>query len=142
MLTRFDNKWIAHPRTGCWIWVGARYRCGYGAFGVGGKPRPAHRISYELHVANIPTGLNVLHKCDVRACVNPDHLFVGTQKDNIRDAMAKGRMPQYYEHKLRPTCPRGHAFDEPNTYVDRAGARHCRRCGADNAVRYRAGRKA
>mgnify|MGYP001562057274 CR=1 FL=1 len=142
MLSRFNDKWIPHPRTGCWIWIGALQGGGYGAFSVGRKPRPAHRISYELYIAPISTGLNVLHKCDVRACVNPDHLFPGTQKDNILDAMAKGRMPQFYEHKIRPTCPRGHAFDEPNTYLDRTGTRHCRRCGADNARRYRSKEKA
>jgi hypothetical protein len=77
---------------GCWLWKG-RKNGGYGSFTLSpGNNWLAHRLSYYLFAADIPAGLNVLHRCDVRACVNPSHLFVGTHKDNTQDAIAKGRL--------------------------------------------------
>src|SRR3990167_4707432 len=76
----------------CWLWIGPkRQEFGYGAFSVGAHVYAAHRIAYELEVDQIPSGLQVLHKCDTGACVKPDHLFLGTQKDNIHDMLSKGR---------------------------------------------------
>lgn len=75
----------------CWLWTAARFSNGYGAFRVGARQRRAHVVSYEWHVGPIPDGLLVLHRCDVRHCVRPEHLMVGTQRDNIRDMFAKGR---------------------------------------------------
>lgn len=75
----------------CWIWTAAFLHNGYGAFRLAGKQRRAHVVSYEWHIG--PTdGLSVLHHCDIRPCVRPDHLFRGTQKANIEDAISKGRM--------------------------------------------------
>lgn len=89
---RFYEKCIPITETGCWIWIGAtRGLDNYGAMRVGNRTIGAHRVSYVIHNGNIPRGLQVLHRCDVRHCVNPDHLFVGTQKDNIRDMLNKGR---------------------------------------------------
>lgn len=76
---------------GCWRWTGAHMRNGYGHMGSRGKTYSAHRLSYELNIAPIPKGLLVLHRCDVRDCVNPSHLFVGTHVDNCRDMHQKGR---------------------------------------------------
>jgi len=78
---------------GCWLWTGATSDSGYGWFGVSGSgnTRSAHRVSYELHVGPIPNGLHVLHHCDVRHCVRPDHLWLGTRSDNMQDMLAKGR---------------------------------------------------
>lgn len=85
-------KWVKiDPRTGCWIWIGAKTYWGYGTRTNNGKTRRTHRISYELHIGAIPKGMCVLHSCDNPPCVNPDHLFLGTLKDNSQDMVAKGR---------------------------------------------------
>lgn len=77
----------------CWLWTGAKTKtiAGYGALGVAGKVIRAHRYSYELHIGPIPDGLFVLHHCDVPLCVNPTHLFLGTDKDNAIDRENKDR---------------------------------------------------
>ncbi len=76
--------------TGCWIWQGYTSG-GYGAFKMNGKHQKAHRVSYLIHKGEIGKGLVVLHSCDVPLCVNPDHLSLGTQADNIADMGRKGR---------------------------------------------------
>lgn len=77
----------------CWLWVGSGTLGGYGQLAAEDSTTKlyVHRYSWELHFGPIPPGLQVLHRCDVRRCVRPDHLFVGTQLDNIRDMWAKGR---------------------------------------------------
>jgi len=88
---RFHEKWIPHPRRGCWIWIASTIN-GYGCIGDGnGKVVRAHQISWRLHCGLIPPGLCVLHRCDNPLCVNPHHLFLGTKKDNSDDMIAKGR---------------------------------------------------
>lgn len=89
---RFADKFIPEPMSGCWLWTGAvQPETGYGALNRVGGVVGAHRLSWELHRGPIPYGLHVLHKCDIRSCVNPDHLFLGTNKDNIDDMKRKGR---------------------------------------------------
>lgn len=77
----------------CWIWCSAtRMKFGYGAIKVKGKTLSAHRYSYTLHHGDIPAGMFVCHKCDNPKCINPDHLFLGTNSDNMKDAYSKGRI--------------------------------------------------
>jgi len=79
---------------GCWMWCGATMKNGYGTFSVNGRAHLAHRVSWELRHGPIPEGMQVLHNCpdgDSPDCVNPDHLFLGTNTDNMADKVAKGR---------------------------------------------------
>lgn len=77
----------------CWIWTAAANDMGYGKFSIGRKFQNlyAHRVAWMLAFGQIPNGLCVLHRCDNTSCVRPDHLFLGTQLDNVRDMHAKGR---------------------------------------------------
>lgn len=88
---RFDDKYIPEPNSGCWLWTGSLNRFGYGKFYARGASWLAHRFSYELRIGPVPEQLHVCHKCDVTQCVNPDHLFLGTHADNMRDKSLKGR---------------------------------------------------
>jgi hypothetical protein len=75
------------------LWTGALIGAGYGGIGITGRSMAqAHRVSWELHHGPIPAGMWVLHHCDVRTCVNPAHLFLGNQADNMKDAAIKGRI--------------------------------------------------
>lgn len=87
----FEDSFMPEPNSGCWLWMDGALKSGYGAFYYRGKSRRAHRVSYEMYCEAIPFGMSVLHRCDVPLCVNPSHLFIGTQKDNIRDMDGKGR---------------------------------------------------
>lgn len=88
---RFERHVMADPNSGCWLWTGALTHNGYGHMQpVSGEWR-AHRVSWVLHRGPIPSNLQVLHKCDVRSCVNPDHLFLGTNQENRTDMWKKDR---------------------------------------------------
>jgi len=96
----FENAYIPEPNSGCWLWIRALDISGYGSIPVGHTSRKngnerANRFSWKLHKGEIPKGMLVLHRCDVPSCVNPDHLFLGTSKDNYDDMVAKGRKAKF-----------------------------------------------
>lgn len=94
---RFGLQWMPEPNSGCWLWCGTMADTGYGKlYAFGQTKASAHRVSHILHIGPIPAGMMVLHRCDVRLCVNPAHLFVGTAGDNTKDMLAKSR------HRTRP----------------------------------------
>jgi hypothetical protein len=127
LLERFEAKYIPVTESGCWLWEAFVDVDGYGTIWDGRIKRSAlaHRISYELYRGN-PGEFHVLHLCDVRCCVNPNHLFLGTNLDNIADRHKKGRDSKRWSN--RPThCKRGHEFTPENTRLQRGG-RLCITC--------------
>lgn len=88
---RFAQHVLPCPATGCWLWTATVGTHGYGQIWVDGVRKRAHRVSWEINVGPIPNGLHVLHLCDVRSCVAPHHLFLGTNYENTRDKVNKGR---------------------------------------------------
>lgn len=132
---RFESKILKGAYTTCWLWTGFKTRLGYGYIRGGRKSPPmiASRVSFRLYVTDpIPSGLFVCHKCDNPSCVNPDHLFLGTAKDNTRDCISKGRFKKVFalaaEKRAQTHCVHGHEFTPENTYVYKTGFRQCRAC--------------
>lgn len=87
---RFNSKFNIDDDN-CWLWTGSLDKDGYGFLMYEGKAIKAHRYAFILNRGEIPEDLQICHSCDIRNCVNPNHLFLGTQKDNMQDAMKKGR---------------------------------------------------
>lgn len=98
-MKRFWHKVKKGKKNECWEWHGGGRGAGYGAMKIDGKVIDAHRVSWELHFGKIPNGKFVCHKCDNRRCVNPNHLFLGTPKDNVLDAIKKNKFTQWNNPK-------------------------------------------
>lgn len=100
IIPRFHLKHFQNRTTGCWEWLGYTDKDGYGTFQINRKPYRAHRIAWEIRFGKIPKNKLVLHACDTPCCVNPDHLFLGTQADNIADKMKKQR----HKYQIGSNC--------------------------------------
>lgn len=128
-----ERFWAKVNKTdGCWLWTGCIWPGGYGRFSVGRRKRyRAHRIAWVLTHGSIPDELDALHKCDTPLCVRPDHLFLGTHDDNMKDCASKGRT----RCAKKTHCPQGHPLSGDNLYTYR-GERCCRQCKNAHCLRY------
>lgn len=123
---------------GCWIYSGEINRNGYGVVRISSKGVTkriyAHRFSYSYYKdISIPSNYNVNHICDVRRCVNPEHLYLGTQRDNMRDRTERNR----HHNSIKEFCKNGHLFSSENTYIRKNGNRKCKQCTLDSSKRRR-----
>lgn len=96
---RFWNK--VNKTDNCWLWTASKTTAGYGCFKLNGKLESAHILSYCLEYGEKPDELWVLHKCDTPSCVNPEHLFLGTRSDNMKDCHKKGRLANNLKPKTK-----------------------------------------
>jgi hypothetical protein len=141
-MEEFDNYILVAAPYGlgdCWIWQGAKTSAGYAFPSVDGEHILLHRYSWEkAHGRKIPQGKFVRHKCDIRACINPSHLIIGTQRDNVMDMVKRGRHGNSI--KSAQSCRRGHPRTPANTQTfirkDRGSLeRRCRVCRRVDAVK-------
>lgn len=114
-----------YTNVNCWEWDGPLDNDGYGKIKVKGKYVGTHRLAFQVFRADeFNSELSVLHACDNRKCFNPDHLFQGTQLDNVRDCIRKGR----FRGATATHCLNGHRLEGDNLYVTPKGHKRCRQC--------------
>jgi hypothetical protein len=138
----FARNVSPEPTSGCWLWSGRYAEGGYGVIDMLRVPVLAHRFSWIIFRGPIPDSVLACHKCDNPACVNPDHMFLGSPKDNMQDCLTKGR----FTPAVIKVCKYGHPFNDENTYVTktgiRVGHRSCRACGRRRTSKYQKRKRA
>ena len=134
-LDRFMAKVDQDGPNGCWVWMAAKDRDGYGRFGVAGAGALAHRVGYELMGERIPEGLQLDHLCRNTSCVNPRHLDPVTSRVNTHRGYGVSAL-----HARKTHCIHGHEFTPENTYVNKLG-RACRACKRIRDAKYRSSPK-
>lgn len=121
-ISRFWDKVNRRDAHECWMWNSTKDGNGYGFFKIKNRSIRAHRMMWSIsNSKEIPEGMVICHSCDTPGCVNPAHLFVGTQLDNMRDCAEKGRMRKTH-------CLQGHALSDDNLVPSKYGKRVCRIC--------------
>ena len=134
---RLKAKCILDPMTGCWLYQGWKRDSGYGEMSYRAENWGTHRLAYRLWKGEIPVDKEIMHKCDVRHCCNPDHLEPGTHHKNLLDKLEKDRQPKKYKprpsgqgqgNKNKSHCVHGHPLVGENLYITSDGRRRCRTC--------------
>ena len=139
--TRFHKHYISEPNSGCWIWIGAVIKSKGALYGVikrdradikvrGGSNDLAHRVAFGLYKEAVTPEKQIDHTCRNTLCVNPNHLELVTGGENTRRA---------YIRLYGNACKKGHPFDEANTWTEKNGQRHCRKCHAEREALRRKG---
>lgn len=105
----FEKKTVRVPFSGCWLWTGATQPQGYGILANKSGRYLAHRVSYEKHVGEFDRKLDVLHTCDVKCCINPNHLYLGNDLDNAKDRLERGGYIRKQKEDRTLFCRHGHA---------------------------------
>lgn len=127
---------IPEPNSGCWLWTRSINVPGYGQGYWNGKVTGAHRLSWvEANKREIPSGMDICHKCDVKTCVNPAHLFLGTRKENLADMTRKGRRNMKASVWLKGERNGGAKLSAEQVRAIRADVRHRREIAADYGIR-------
>lgn len=111
-----------NEKTGCWNWTKSIGNNGYGRISINNKRQLAHRLSFKLHNGYLPNEMHVCHSCDNRKCINPKHLWLGTDKDNLRDMVKKGRNKNQNSKKI--FCKNGHKLSGENLKIIKRESEH------------------